>query len=234
MNELGDTIAWPTRDPGWMSKVVITGLISLIPIIGWLVLVGWMLACLDNLRAGRQELPPAGFGYMGRGVNLFVVLLLYGILLAVVLIACFIVGAILAATGSSADSSGPLAPIGALFFFLGYALAILGGLALYFLLPVIVLETERGGVGGGMNVPAVVAIARRNGSATLMAGLMTLLAYIIGSLGSFLCGIGYFLTVAYGYAMAAGVIRVYEQQVGLSPAALQPPSPPPFPPATPA
>ena len=34
-----------------------------------------MLAALDNLRAGRSELPGAGFSYIGRGFNLFVVML---------------------------------------------------------------------------------------------------------------------------------------------------------------
>ena len=231
MNQFGDTIGWPMRDPGWIGKVVLTGLISLIPIIGWLVLLGWMLACLDNLRAGRQELPPAGFGYMGRGVNLFVVFLLYGVGFFVVFFAFAIVGGVLSAVGSNGESSGPLAPLGGLLFFLGYAICILAGIALAFLFPTVILQTERAGIGGGINLPEIVRIARGNGQATLLAGLMMLLASVIGSLGSFLCGIGTFLTIAYGYAMMAGVVRVYEQQVGAAPAA---PYQPPLPPATPA
>jgi hypothetical protein len=38
-----------------------------------------MLAALDNLRAGHQYLPPAGFRYASRGVWLFVASLIYGV-----------------------------------------------------------------------------------------------------------------------------------------------------------
>ena len=61
--------------------MLLMGLISLIPIVGQIVMLGWMLAALDNLRAGHQVLPPAGFSYIGRGVNLFVVYVVYGIAL---------------------------------------------------------------------------------------------------------------------------------------------------------
>jgi len=84
VNGLSDSIAWPSRDPQWVSKILLTGLILLIPIVGQLVVFGWMLAALDNLRAGRPELPPAGFSYIGRGLPLFVVYLVYGLAIVVV------------------------------------------------------------------------------------------------------------------------------------------------------
>ena len=228
MNDWGDAIGWPPRDPAWISKIVVMGLIGLIPIIGGICLLGWMLAALDNLRAGRSELPPYGFQYLGRGINLFVVVLVYGVILAVILGVFFAVGFGLAAAGSNANS-GAASALGGLIILLGYAVLLVGALALYFLLPPIVLETERGGIGAGLNVPEILKLARRNSSATLLAGLMTILAYVIGGIGGVLCGIGVILTTAYGYAMLAGVIRVYEQQIGVSapgPASSQPPYPP--------
>ncbi len=49
MNNLGDAIAWPTRDREWITKVIVIGLIYLIPIVGAIVLLGWMLASLGVL-----------------------------------------------------------------------------------------------------------------------------------------------------------------------------------------
>src|SRR2546429_5043574 len=78
MTSVGDSFAWPFQDPGWFGKMVLQGLISIIPIVGWIALVGWFMMTIDNYRAGRRELPPAGF-HPERGVGLFVVLLVYGI-----------------------------------------------------------------------------------------------------------------------------------------------------------
>src|SRR5437763_16046737 len=58
---VGDAFGWVARDPEWIGKTLLMGLIGLIPIVGGLQLTGWMLAMLDNLRAGRQKIPPAGF-----------------------------------------------------------------------------------------------------------------------------------------------------------------------------
>src|SRR5947207_15648658 len=74
---LGDSFAWPFRDPEWFNKIVLMGLIGIIPIVGWLQLLGWMLAALDNLRHGWQVLPPAGFRYATRGINLFAASLIW-------------------------------------------------------------------------------------------------------------------------------------------------------------
>src|SRR2546430_4396845 len=68
---VGDAFGWVARDPEWIGKTLIMGLIGLIPIVGGLQLTGWMLAMLDNLRAGRQEIPPAGLRYATRGVRLW-------------------------------------------------------------------------------------------------------------------------------------------------------------------
>ena len=44
MNDLSDSIAWPSRDPQWVSKVLLNGLILFIPIVGLIVVLGWLTA----------------------------------------------------------------------------------------------------------------------------------------------------------------------------------------------
>ena len=69
MDRIGDAFVWPFRDPDWLGKVVIIGLILLIPIVGGINGLGWMLATIDRLRKGEQRLTPANFDYLGRGVQ---------------------------------------------------------------------------------------------------------------------------------------------------------------------
>src|SRR2546427_10433172 len=76
MTSVGDSFAWPFQDPGWFGKMIIQGLIGIIPIVGWIAMGGWFLVILDNYRAGRRELPPGGF-LLERGIGLFVGFFVY-------------------------------------------------------------------------------------------------------------------------------------------------------------
>src|ERR1700694_3227095 len=61
MNSVGEAFGFPFRDPGWVGKIAVQGLILIIPIVGWIAGAGWLMITFDNLRNGRQELAPAGF-----------------------------------------------------------------------------------------------------------------------------------------------------------------------------
>jgi hypothetical protein len=206
VNELSDSIAWPSRDPEWVRKVLLTGLILCIPVVGAIVLLGWMLAALDNLRADRPVLPPAGFSYLGRGVNLFVVSLLYGVALLVVFGILFGAGLSIALSGTNAASL-----LGVALILLGYAILLVAGLGLSLVTPAIVVATERGGIAGGLNVPGVVRLVGADVEESLRAGLFALVASLIGSIGAIACLVGQFFTTPYGYAVLAGVVHHYER-----------------------
>jgi hypothetical protein len=205
VTELSDSIAWPSRDPQWVSKVLLTGLILIIPIVGQLVLVGWMLAALDNLRAGQPVLPPAGFSYMGRGLNLFAVYIVYA--LALVLIFGVLFGA---GIGISANVEGGPAVLGVLLILLAYAILLVAGLGLSLLTPVVIVATERGGIAGGLDVPRIAGMVRADVEEALRAGLFALVASLIGGIGAIACLIGQYFTTPYGYAVLAGVVHHYE------------------------
>lgn len=206
MNELSDSIAWPSRDPDWVRKVLLTGLILLIPVVGVIVLFGWMLAALDNLRADRPVLPEAGFSYFGRGVNLFLVYLVY----LVALLAAFGVlfgGGLAVALGSSDATS----LLGVALILLGYAVLLVAGLALNLVAPAIVVATERGGIAGGLNVVGVIRLVGLDWEESMRAGLFALVASLIGSIGAIACLVGQLFTTPYGYAVLAGVVHHFER-----------------------
>jgi hypothetical protein len=210
MDRITDAFTWPTRDPAWLAKLLIIALTLLIPIVGAINGIGWMLASLDRLRAGEEKLAPANLSYIGRGFRLFVVNLVYG--LCIVLVTALIyIPAVIVATNQSHGSANPaLVSLAIMLSLLAFSVATLGSLALNFGMPAIVLATDRDGIRGGLNAGAVLRRARANIANTLITGLMLIAAGFIGSLGIIACGIGVLFTTAYALAMQAWVIRSFE------------------------
>jgi hypothetical protein len=210
VDRITDAFIWPTRDPEWVMKLLIIALILLIPIVGAINGLGWMLASIDRLRAGDTRLAPASLGYIVRGFPLFVVNLGYE--LAIVLVAGAIyVPAVLMASNESHGSANTAVISGAIVLsLLAFSIVTLGSLALNFAMPSVVLATDAGGISGGLNLSAVLRRVRANLSNTLIAGLMLIAAGFVGSLGVIACVIGVLFTTAYALAIQAWVVRSFE------------------------
>jgi hypothetical protein len=221
-HSLGDSFAWPFRDPQWFSKIVLMGLIGLIPIVGWLQLLGWMLSALDNMRHGWQVLPPADFRYASRGIYLFVASLIWGLAALVLLYGSMGVAMfeMLSLTPRSGDGSGS-ATFPLIFFPLMFGIMAAFGLiliAVYVLIPPLILFTDRQGLGGAFNVAGFVHAIRTSPMESVAAAALGLVSYFISGLGSYLCYVGLLFTVPYSMALLAGVLRWYE--VNAKPGAL--------------
>jgi hypothetical protein len=210
MERIADAFVWPSRDPEWLTKLLIIALTLLIPFVGVINGLGWMLATLDRLRGGEERLAPATLRYIGRGIRLFVVNIVYGLAITLVTLVIY-VPAVVVATNQSHGSTDPaMVSLAILLSVLAFSIATLGSLALNFAMPSIVLATDRAGIVGGLNVSAVLGLARANIANTLIAGLMLIAAGFVGSLGLVACGIGVFFTTAYALAMQAWIIRSFE------------------------
>jgi hypothetical protein len=211
VDRITEAFTWPFRDPDWLEKVLIIALILLIPFIGAINGIGWMLATLDRLRAGEERLAPANLSYLGRGIRLFAVELIYAIGITIVALVIFIPAFALAVHQGQGAANAALISAAVLLNLVGFSLITLLSLGLTFAMPAIVLATDSGGIGGGIQVGAVVRRCRMNLNHTLIAGLMLIAASFIGSLGTIACGIGVFVTSAYALAMQAWIIRSYEK-----------------------
>jgi hypothetical protein len=210
MERVTDAFVWPVRDPQWAGKVVIIALILLVPIAGQINGLGWMLAALDRLRAGEERLPPANFGYLARGIRLFVVQLVYGLALLLVVAAFYAPAVVVFIHEGRGSANIGLISFGLLLNLMSFSVGSLGSLAMNFLMPSIVLATDRGGIAGGLRVSDVVRRARASITNTLIAGLMLIAASFIGSLGSLACVVGIIFTLAYSLAVQAWIIRSFE------------------------
>ena len=205
VTSVGDSFAWPFQDPGWLGKTVVQGLIFIIPIVGWIALAGWLVMTIDNYRANRRELPPAGF-HLERGLPLFLVIFVWGLVFA-------IPGIVLGAAGGRNSGTAGLGNL------VSFALS----LFLAYLTPAIVLKTYQTGFAGGFDINGVWQMSAANPSNTVVAGLLIYVARIIGGLGFCLICIGLLFTIPYSTAVTAGVVTWFERQMtGPAPAGQTP------------
>jgi hypothetical protein len=201
MTNAGDAFAFAFRDPGWPGKIVIQALITIIPIVGWIATAGWMMMTFDNIRNGRQELPPAGF-HLERGIGIFGVVLIYGIVL-------HIPGGILNSAGAAAGSRNAF--LGSPFSGLGSLLNFAAQLLLDFLIPALIVMTHHYGFAGGLDVGKVWSLATRNLNNGIVAGVLIFVSGVIAIAGLICCCIGIFLTIAYAATLNAGVAAWFER-----------------------
>ena len=210
MDRITEAFVWPVRDPEWIVKLLIIGLISLIPIVGWINGIGWMLSSLDRLRAGDERLAAANLSYLARGVRVFVVELVYALVISAIG-AVFYIPGVLIAVRQGHDSGNPgLIGLAVLLNLAAFGAVTLGSLAYTFALPAFVLATDAGGIAAGLRISDVVRRCRTNPINTLIAGLMLIAASFISSLGVIACGVGVIFTAAYALAMQAWIIRSFE------------------------
>jgi hypothetical protein len=215
MTSVGDSFAWPFQDQQFFSKILVQGLITIIPIVGWIATFGWFMMIIDNYRAGRRELPPAGF-HLERGIAIFVVYLVWAIVFS-------IPGGVIQSVGNNNDNAG-LTSLGGL---IGFVLSLL----LAFLAPSIISATHAAGFGGGFNVGGIWQTATANPTNSIIAGLLIWVASIISWAGIILCCVGLLFTIPYGVAIMAGVVTWFEGVSGGGGTAMAPAASPPPPPA---
>jgi len=210
LERITEGFAWPVRDPEWVVKLVIIGLISLIPVIGTMNGIGWMLASLDRLRSGEERLAPANFGYIGRGARVFLVELVYALAFVAVGLVFYLPGLLIAIHDGRGSGNPGVILVAILLELAAFGIVTLGSLALTFMLPSVILATDAGGIGAGLRVGDIVRRSRANLTNTLIAGLMLIAASFVSSLGAIACGVGVIFTAAFALAMQAWIIRSFE------------------------
>jgi hypothetical protein len=192
---LSESLYWAFEDNSWRFRIVVQGLILLVPVLGAIALAGWMLANLENLRAGRRTLAPNGF-YVVEGIEMLLVWVIYALPLMLPYL-------VLATVSANLPRNGSL--------YLTTNIALLAGLVvLAWLLPAMIVATDRSGFLVGVWPHRVVGESVRN-LRTTGAGLMLIPAGLIGLLGVFICLIGALFTVPYATTVASAAAAWWEQ-----------------------
>jgi uncharacterized protein DUF4013 len=193
--------------------VVLQSLIALIPFVGAMAIAGWVLTAADSMHAGAPTVPPAGF-YLHRGARLYFVAFVWGLIVALVLYGT--IGAFFGLFFQQTTAPGPafLFVFGGWFTFV-LLLGLTTHLAFLFIVPGAVEADQRGALRGLNPIPAIADVFRHPKD-SLLAALITYLAWIIANLGASLCYVGVVLTFGYGALVFAGALYVYERNTKVS------------------
>jgi hypothetical protein len=204
--DIGRSFTFVTEDKDWLPKVLIGGLISLIPVVGQLYLVGYALQVLKNTIEGREiplpEVTEEFGGKLLKGLLVLIILFIY--FLPVTIVGSISGGgaAFLSNALDDPDAGGVIAAIwSSCFGCVSLVLAILIGLLVPFGLSKYA-ESEQ--FGDAFKFGEAFGLLKDNLGPAIICLLVTLAAGIAASIiGSILCGIGLFLTGFYAQLVTA-------------------------------
>ncbi len=200
--DIGTILSSPTKDPEWLKKCAISGLILLIPIAGALNLMGWMKAVYERAKAGDQTLPEPGLEYIGAGWALFLAILPP---LLVVFVWNILVMILSAMDLRAAAGIGQL---------IGFLLQL--GISLVVVPALMYRHVVHGkGLADAFDFPDITRVITTNSGAFVNFALVAFLANLIGSLGFVACCIGGIVSLPFGSAITGNNLRAFEQQTGL-------------------
>lgn len=198
--DFGLAFSYVFQDKDWLRKVGIVALISLIPILGQLVLIGWSLNITKRVIDRHPEpLPDVDFGGdLGRGFSAFVIGFVYSLPITLFALVFGMLDSVVAGQSSS-DAVRTIIAILSLCFSL---FAFIYGVAMAIVLPAAYGNfVAKGNLSAGFALGEVFGLVRANIGAYLIVLLGTFVAGLIAPLGTILCIIGVILTYAYSVAI---------------------------------
>jgi MFS family permease len=157
---------WFTTTPEWFNRIVITGLIGLIPIIGAINMLGWALTAVEMFRNRWKELPPAGFQHLERGVAPFVVSLVYGVVFFVLIGVLTFFTVLLAVSGRTRFA------VAVGIAFLIVLVVVAWWLFWLYLAAALLITSDRLGIAKSLDLRRLFALARANHDVSLHVALV--------------------------------------------------------------
>lgn len=220
----GQSFTYVFKDPDWIKKVVIMGLVSLIPVLGQFVLLGWIAEIIRRVVRVSTEpsLPNLEFGkQLGDGFKLFVVALLYSLPIILLSIPLIIV---LSIPWGDEETYATIIGISSVCFSI---FSVIFGVFVGFMLPAAYARTAlEDSIGAGLKLGEVFKLVKSALPAYLMVFLGSIVVGFISPLGSIACGIGVLLTMVYGQAVMAHLYgQAYNQASGTKTTPLSYPPP---------
>lgn len=205
---IGLAFSYITSDRDWIKKVLIGGLLSLIPIIGGLIVAGFMMRIMRNVANNDPEPLPEWNDFGSDLVNGFL-----GAVGAIVWTLPFIilVTCTSSISGAGGDEFGLIGLIGLCF---GYPLLFI---SLLVITPIIYGRLITTGKFGSMfEFNEILEQVKRVGVGPYaMLIVLGIIAYFVAVLGLIACLIGVVFTAAFAqYAVAHGMGQIYARSTG--------------------
>lgn len=192
--------SFPFKDPDWVKKILIVGLITIIPIIGQIYLLGWALEITRRVIQNEPTLlPEIDFGaHLSKGFQVFIIELVYAIPLFIFSLPTNFIPYITQNMQNSNSAQAITAIIG----LCCGGLSLIYSLLLAYYLPAAIGNfAAKGSLGAGFSFNEIFALIRTAPVAYLIVLLAGIVAGIISSLGLIACIIGVLFTSTYAMAV---------------------------------
>jgi hypothetical protein len=187
------------KDEAWFKKVILPGLCMLIPIIGWMVALGWALRVTQNVIAGVEKpLPELDFGGdLLKGFFVFLIGFVYSLPVEILSVVSGWIGGLNVFNLEYGDVLTTVFAGG-----IGLLAFLLGLLTSFLSLAATANYAAKGDLGAAFRLGEVFNLLKNNFGGWLVAALGTVLAVgIIGPLGTIACILGVIVTLTYGLAV---------------------------------
>lgn len=195
--DIGKAFGFVTKDDTWITKVLVGGLVALIPLIGQFVVSGYSLRVAKNVSRGDERpLPEWGeFGdFLTRGFLAWVIQLVY--FLPLIIFYVIFIAITVGAAAATEDQGGQGSMIALCLFPLLFILALVCGAAS---LAAVARYTATDEFSQAFRFSEVLANLRQNLSTYITLVLVAILAGLAATVGLIGCGIGVIFTSFYAY-----------------------------------
>lgn len=189
-------------DPEWLNKVLIPVLVGLIPLVGQMVVSGWILDLIRNVANNDEHpLPALDFGrHLGRGFKVRLVSVVYAIPVIVLYLLIFLPWAL---TGDSDGAS----LVGIFFTLIGSLLMVVFCLALAFFFPAAQANLAvHDTFASAFDFKTIFGMVKMNYMAWLIVVGGAVVSSLIAPLGAIVIGIGAIITAFYAQTINAHLV----------------------------
>jgi hypothetical protein len=196
---ISNAFTFVKNDKEWITKILITGLISIIPLIGQIYLTGWGMEVANRYLAGRSDLlPETEFGkHIKYGFKFLVVNFVYS--LPIMVISFF--SGIFTSIFSSSESQAVQAFGAMLSCVSGLFSMIIGLIISLFILAATLRLIETGNIRDALDLGKIWQMLTKAPKTFLVLLLLSILVSLISSAGLIFCIVGIIFTIPYGAAV---------------------------------
>ena len=216
--DIGRAVQFWTKDPDWIKKVLIGGILFFVPIIGWLIVGGYYIRTIQRVSSGIDT-PLPEWGQWGddlvRGLKLAGIMIIWLLPLWVISICAFALGVV-------DDTAGGFA--GILLNCLGFIYSI----AFYFIFPVLVgrfAANEQ--FNEAFQINQIIQDAQKIPSQLLIFVVMYFVLGFVAGLGLILCIVGVAFTGFIAYLVSGHLVAQISNMLGYTQPQQQQQAPPP-------
>jgi len=205
--DIGKSFSFVFEDEKWIEKVLIGGLVSLIPIVGIFILMGYGVKLVRNVRNHDPNPLPEWTDWgelIADGLKLFIITFIWTLPLVILYMLIVIPMAM-------TDPENPSALASTMAMCFG-CFAFLYGIIVWLALPAIVIKfAETGEISSGFKFGEILGFVKKHLGQIVIVALISLVVYTIAGFGIVLCVIGLLFTNFWAYMVQYHMIA----QIGL-------------------